>query len=789
MHELVAAVGHRVVGDGLHVALRDVVGRGAFHKARRARADGGVAGHAHVEAAAIVEHLDRVARFKPAGSKLVGVHLDGGLHVLLDPQRVVELVVDVEARADVRELQRVGCAQRAVGPDFGTRFPHGKRLAELGEPVVVDVHATRGGGVFAVGERAAGFRGVLKRPHSPRLGKRVERDGAHVRVFGRGEDGARKLDAVGGKHVVGDAHATGDFALDPQVGLRLEQGVDDLFLQNDLVVAHLHVAEVGVELEARRGGEHVVGPLRAFGEVRVDRHDEVERARPVLGLRHVREVLRHHVAAEDGGAHVVLLGGHVVGGDGGLGAGGVFGGKRPGAERAGLAGPGASDVDAHARARLADVAGKGDEQRGRMTCDIGVRHLVVAAPAERQARRALCVLAGKLADLVFGDAGDARRPCGRVGRVGFDHDVVHRARGGAGDGRRAGKRRGRDRGIRSGGTGRRVDHEEGVDAALLGLFRGFVDRVVADELARRRIDEERQARVLGHELLIGEPLFEDDRDHAQEQRGVGAGLDGHPFVGLRGGGGEMRVDRDHLRAGFLRLEEQADLGKRRLAEVRPDGEHHAGIDPVARVGGGGGIAAAVADRRIEAVSDADVDAGEPAAASAQKRRQVRGVHFRRRHDHDRVLAAFGLDALDAIGDGVERLIPADLGELVRSALARALERRLDAPCAVDMLDLGDALQADGAVAVVGACGIRLDKHHAAVAHGALQRAHAAAMRLMVGAGGVFGRLLVGFGGTRHKPASRLGHARRSGKPERGSRGACALEKASAGKAVFQARRF
>ena len=47
-----------------------------------------------------------------------------------------------------------------------------------------------------------------------------------------------------------------------------------------------------------------------------------------------------------------------------------------------------------------------------------------------------------------------------------------------------------------------------------------------------------------------------------------------------------------------------------------------------------------------------------------------------------------LDFLDRCGDFIEGIIPADGLELVLATLAHALERRLDATCAVNVLDLG-----------------------------------------------------------------------------------------------------
>ena len=108
---------------------------------------------------------------------------------------------------------------------------------------------------------------------------------------------------------------------------------------------------------------------------------------------------------------------------------------------------------------------------------------------------------------------------------------------------------------------RRVPHEEGVLLAGLGLFGVRILRVVAHELARRDVHEERKRGVVQHEVLVVELLVEDDAGHAEEECGIGARRDGHPLIRFAGRRGEVGIHRHHAGAGFLRLEEQAHVGR------------------------------------------------------------------------------------------------------------------------------------------------------------------------------------------------------------------------------------
>ena len=561
--------------------------------------------------------------------------------------------------------------------------------------------------------------------------------------------------------------------------MRLEKRIDDLLLDDDLAVARLHVAEELVILEARCARQDVVGPLRALGEVGIHGHDEVERVGPVAGHIHVGQMLRHDVAAENGRMAVVLFVGHVVDAHLGCGGGPVFR-HRPRAERRGVAVVGLAHVDAHARSRLAHVARDGHEHRSGVPGDVSVGHLVVAAPAERQRRGALGVLLGQACDALGGNARDLGRPINRVGLLAFHELIPHRDRVAAAHLGRAGNRRRGALGVVDRRAGYRIDDEIGILLGCLRLGGGCrIDRgdllMIADEQPRLDVDEERHRRVLRHELLVGEIVVDDMRDHAQKQRRIGARLDGNPLIGLRGRRGIVRVDRHHVRAGFLGVEEREHVGQARLTVVRPHGEHELRALPVARLGGAHRVPRAEAHGRVEPVARAHVDTVETAGLRAQHGSQETEVGLGGGEHHDGVAAVGILRGLDKLGDLVERLVPADRLELTAPPLADALERRLHAALPVDVRDLRDALQANGLeVGVAHAVGLNF--HHASVAHRARQRAHAPAVALVVGARYMLlGR---GLGRSRRQPAVGSRHTRNTGEPRDTSRSAGGLQESA-----------
>ena len=414
----------------------------------------------------------------------------------------------------------------------------------------------------------------------------------------------------------------------------------------------------------------------------------------------------------------------------------------------------AAHEHAHAGAHLAHVAREGHERCGSVAGDVGVAHLVVAAPAQRQAGRTLGVLAGKLADGGGGHAAYAFSPLGSVLDLLLLEEREHRGAGCAVhvEGALESGLHGRDVVGRL-RVRRRVPHEEGVLLAGLGLFGVRILRVVAHELARRDVHEERKRGVVQHEVLVVELLVEDDAGHAEEECGIGARRDGHPLIRFAGRRGEVGIHRHHAGASFLRLEEQAHVGQTGLQEVAAHVEHELGIHPVASLAGGHRVAAAETDGRIQTVADAHVDAGAGIHLRAQHGGQPREVRFGARRDDHAVVSVLALELLELVAHLVERFVPRDRLELARAALSGASKRGLHAMVAVDVLDLGNALHADGFVPVVAAV-VRLNRHHAPVAHRARQRAHAAAVGLVVGERRV---LLGGLGMRRNQPSVSGGH--------------------------------
>ena len=220
---------------------------------------------------------------------------------------------------------------------------------------------------------------VGHRPHGAVFGNLLHGKAGHP-LFGRaGQDGVAALHGGGGQPRF-QAESLGYLAGDPQVRFRLEQRVDHLLLDDYLAVAALHIAEGLVVLEARGGGQHVVGPFCALGEVGVDAHHEVQGIHPLGEVVHGRYMLGHEVAAEDGAMDVVLLEGHVVEAQGGGGHGPVLR-EGPAAQRCAVAVVRGTHVNPHAGAGLADVAGDGSEDSGGVAGDVGIGHLVVATPA------------------------------------------------------------------------------------------------------------------------------------------------------------------------------------------------------------------------------------------------------------------------------------------------------------------------------------------------------------------------------------------------------------------------
>jgi|GEM_PF-6488767 len=73
----------------------------------------------------------------------------------------------------------------------------------------------------------------------------------------------------------------------------------------------------------------------------------------------------------------------------------------------------------------------------------------------------------------------------------------------------------------------------------------------------------------------------DDLGHAEPQRGIGIGLDRHPFVGLGSGAAEVWIDYNNSTSSFGSKEVMC-VGEAGLNDVGPENERSAGIDPFER---------------------------------------------------------------------------------------------------------------------------------------------------------------------------------------------------------------
>lgn len=282
-------------------------------------------------------------------------------------------------------------------------------------------------------------------------------------------------------------------------------------------------------------------------------------------------------------------------------------------------------------------------------------------------------------------------PIDRVGLLGFQEQVPYRNRPATANHGRTGEGGIRAARVRNRRPRRRVDDVVGILLARLGLLRIEAHGMVADDHARLGIDQERHARMAAHEVGIRQVIVNDVGDHAQEQRRISAGLDGNPLVGLRRRGGIVRVDRHHMSAGLLCIEEGEAVGQTGLAVIRAHRQDELGTRPVTCLGSAHGIPGAKPHRGIEAIANADVDAVKATGLGTQHGSQEAKVGLGGGDDHDGIAAVRILGLLDEVTDLVKRLIPANGLELSRTTLADALERGLYAPLSVDVGDFRDSL--------------------------------------------------------------------------------------------------
>ena len=218
--------------------------------------------------------------------------------------------------------------------------------------------------------------------------------------------------------------------------------------------------------------------------------------------------------------------------------------------------------------------------------------------------------------------------------------------------------------------------------------------------------------AVGHELLVVEPLVDDDVEPGEGQRQVGTGAQRQPEVGLGGGLREARVDDDHLHPLGLELGDVVHLGhpggSRVLApEHQAAARAHVQLEGAPAVDGGlhheGGDPAQV--RVVEAVRGAEQVHEAPT-------RPVVGALGSpgSRHRLGPVLLA---DLEEPVADLAQRLVPGDLFPFPLAPLSHPLQRVVDAGGMVQVLQR-DVAPAAQPPLVGGELRVPLDLQHPAV---------------------------------------------------------------------------
>jgi len=186
--------------------------------------------------------------------------------------------------------------------------------------------------------------------------------------------------------------------------------------------------------------------------------------------------------------------------------------------------------------------------------------------------------------------------------------------------------------------------------------------------------------VLLYVVAVVEVFLDEDVDPGEQERQVGAGLDGQPAVGLGGGGGEARVHHHQLRPapqGFGEVLQLGVVGV--LADVVADQDDVACVRPVHRgvapdraaegpLTGGLPGRDADRDRRLGDVGGAPGSGqvlGEPGLAAAVG------------EEGDALRPVLLPDRAHALGDEVEGLVPARPPELPLPTFSGAEEGVLE----------------------------------------------------------------------------------------------------------------
>ena len=299
-----------------------------------------------------------------------------------------------------------------------------------------------------------------------------------------------------------------------------------------------------------------------------------------------------------------------------------------------------------------------------------------------------------------------------------------------------------------------------------GLVRLFVPyevfAIAHNELLSRFVNQERSVGGGADVVLVDFVVIDDPLHHAEHERGVGAGTNGNPPVGLGGCARAARVDDDDLCARFLGVEDEVHFLLVGFSVVAAEHDDRLRAEHVFPVGGillnaHGRDPAHVA---AEVAHDAEV---RPLGTVVGVRH-----HGREALRHDAVVANHGDPGvgrgavfLDIGGhflvDEVDGLFPADALPFAGAALGAldALHGVLHPVGRVDALHgIGDAAQANAVVAGVGEIG-RLNLDDGVVFDERVDAAAADAVRCacatadfvvfgLCGANGVFGFLGIVF---------------------------------------------
>ena len=306
--------------------------------------------------------------------------------------------------------------------------------------------------------------------------------------------------------------------------------------------------------------------------------------------------------------------------------------------------------------------------------------------------------------------------------------------------------------------------------ALVVLELGLVDGLAGLEQVRLvvvvvgELVVPRSLLEVAHELLVPKSLRQNDVRNRAGQRTVGAGDDRQPLVGLRGGRRQARVDHVNLRA----IHDLAPHARRPAGHaVRRDGvgrPHKEALRVgkvvvVVREGTFGrpvrhllGFGADVAVTEVVRGAEQDVELLVEDVADTGGAALLEGELLR---------FAILLELHELVGDGIERLVPADRHKTRVDAApllgVGALHRGLDAVGVVDLLDREMRLRADFA-ARRRAIPIARDAEDTLVLRIHLHGAGGSAP-LAGGCGPLAGLVrlvgLIGYGGKRRHP--RRGH--------------------------------